>query len=106
MKQFYAFVKKEFYHIWRDKQTLFILLVMPIMEIVLFGFALTNEVKNSKIAVLDNSKDPATVSLIAEIESSRYFDVERNIYSDKDIESSFKAGKIKLAVVFPQHFTY
>jgi len=102
--QFLAFVKKEFYHIFRDKRTLFILLGMPIMQILIFGFALTNEVMNTKIAVLDNSKDAATTSLIAEIESSRYFDIERNIYSDKDIESSFKAGKIKLAVVFPQHF--
>src|SRR6185369_8134872 len=104
MKQFIAFVKKEFHHIWRDKGTLFILLGMPIVEIIIFGFALTNEVKNSKIAVLDQSKDAATSSLISEIEASRYFDIERNIYSYKDIESSFKQGKIKLALVLPQHF--
>ena len=47
MKQFIAFVRKEFHHIWRDKSTLFILLGMPIVEIIIFGFALTNEVKNS-----------------------------------------------------------
>jgi ABC-2 type transport system permease protein len=104
MKQFTAFIRKEFYHIFRDKRTLFILLGMPIMQIIIFGFALTNEVKNSRIAVLDNSKDAATASLISEIESSRYFDIERNIYSYKDIENSFKAGKIKLALVLPQHF--
>jgi ABC-2 type transport system permease protein len=104
MKQFGAFVKKEFHHIFRDKRTLFILLGMPIMQIIIFGFALTNEVKNSKIAILDNSKDAATASLINEIEASRYFDVERNIYSYEDIENSFKAGKIKMAVVFPQNF--
>lgn len=104
MKQFSAFVKKEFYHIFRDRQTLFILLGMPVMQILIFGFALTNEVKNSKIAILDNSKDAATASLISEIGASRYFDIEKNIYSYNDIESSFKAGKIKLAVVFPQHF--
>ena len=50
MKQFISFVRKEFYHIWRDKRTMFILLVMPIMQIIIFGFALTNEVKNAKIA--------------------------------------------------------
>ncbi|MBD0378239.1 MAG: ABC transporter permease, partial [Flavisolibacter sp.] len=53
MKQFFSFVKKEFYHIWRDKRTLFILLGMPVVQIIIFGFALTNEVKNAKIAVLD-----------------------------------------------------
>src|SRR5258705_11171360 len=104
MKQFVSFIKKEFHHILRDKRTLFILLGMPVMQIIIFGFALTNEVKNSKIAVLDNSKDAATASLISEIESSNYFDIEKNIYSYDDIESSFKQGKIKLAVVFPQHF--
>jgi ABC-2 type transport system permease protein len=104
MKQFFAFVKKEFHHIFRDTRTLFILLGMPIMQIIIFGFALTNEVKNSKIAVLDNAKDATTASLISEIEASRYFDIEKNIYSYKDIESSFKEGKIKLAIVLPQHF--
>lgn len=104
MKQFGAFVKKEFHHIFRDTKTLFILLGMPIMQIIIFGFALTNEVKNSKIAILDNSKDAATLSLISEIESSRYFDIQKNIYSYHDIEKSFKEGKIKLAIVFPPGF--
>lgn len=104
MKQFIAFVKKEFHHIFRDTRTLFILLCMPIMQIIIFGFALTNEVKNSKIAVLDNSKDAATASLISEMEASRYFDIEKNIYSYNDIERSFKEGRIKLVIVFPQHF--
>jgi ABC-2 type transport system permease protein len=62
MKQFTSFVKKEFYHILRDKRTMFILLGMPIVQIILFGFALTNEVKNSQIAVLDNAKDASTTS--------------------------------------------
>ena len=56
MKQFFSFVKKEFYHIFRDKRTMFILLGMPIVQIIIFGFALTNEVKNSRIAVLDQFK--------------------------------------------------
>ncbi|MEO6453405.1 MAG: ABC transporter permease [Ginsengibacter sp.] len=104
MKQFVSFVKKEFYHILRDKRTMFILLLMPVVQIIIFGFALTNEVKNSKIAVLDNSKDAATSSIINEIDASRYFDVELNLYSYNDIETAFKAGKVKLAIIFPQHF--
>lgn len=104
MKQFLSFVKKEFFHIWRDKSTLFILLGMPVIQIVIFGFALTNEVKNSKIAVLDNSGDAVTTSLIAELNASRYFDVEKNIYSYKEIDEAFKKGEIKMAVIFPPHF--
>jgi len=104
MKQFFSFVKKEFYHILRDKRTMFILLVMPIVQIIIFGFALTNEVKNSRIAVLDNSKDVATTSIIHEINASKYFDVERNLYTYNDIEAAFRSGKVKLAIVFPQNF--
>lgn len=102
--QFLSFVKKEFLHIWRDKRTMFILLGMPIFQIVIFGFALTNEVKNSKIAVLDQSKDAASVSLIQELDASRYFDVQQNLTSYKEIETAFRKGKIKLAVVLPGQF--
>lgn len=104
MKQFFAFVKKEFYHIWRDKRTMFILLGMPVVQIVIFGFALTNEVKNANIAILDNSKDAATASLSAQIDASRYFAIEKNITSYHQVEEEFRKGKIKLAIVFPQHF--
>ena len=104
MKQFFAFVKKEFFHIWRDKRTMFILLGMPVVQIIIFGFALTNEVKNANIAILDNSKDAATASLTTQLDASRYFALERNIVTYKQIEEEFRKGKIKLAIVFPQHF--
>jgi ABC-2 type transport system permease protein len=104
MKQFLSFVRKEFYHIFRDKRTMFILLGMPVVQIIIFGFALTNEVKNSRIAVLDHSKDIATGSLIREIEASRYFEIERNLYDDGEIEKAFRQGKIKMAIIFPSNF--
>src|SRR4030095_14835064 len=104
MKQFFAFVKKEFFHIWRDKRTMFILLGMPVVQIIIFGFALTNEVKNSNIAVLDNAKDEASASLIDEIEASRYFEIKKELHSYEDIETAFRGGKIKMVVVFPQNF--
>lgn len=103
-KQFLSFVKKEFFHIWRDKRTMFILLGMPVVQIIIFGFALTNEVKNADIAILDNSKDAATSALIAQIDASRYFAIEKNITSYHEIEEEFRKGKIKLGIVFPQHF--
>ncbi len=104
MKQFLSFIKKEFYHILRDKRTMLILLGMPIVQIIIFGFALTNEVKNSKIAVLDFSKDNATTNIIHEINASQYFDVTGNFHSYAQIEDAFKKGLIKLAVVFPSNF--
>lgn len=104
MKQFLSFVKKEFHHIARDRRTLIILLGMPIMQIIIFGFALTNEVKNSKIAILDNSNDVATRTIREEIGASRYFNIVGELHSYDDIEKAFRNGSIKLAVVFPAHF--
>ncbi len=52
MKQFFFFIKKEFLHLWRDKRTMFILFGMPMVQIFIFGFVLTNEVKDSRIAIL------------------------------------------------------
>ena len=57
MRQFIAFIKKEFYHIFRDRRTMLILLGMPVVQIILFGFAISTEVKNVRLAVLDPSND-------------------------------------------------
>ncbi|WP_407426524.1 ABC transporter permease [Arcticibacter sp.] len=105
MKQFSSFVKKEVYHIIRDRRTLFILLVMPIAQIIIFGFALTNEVKNSAIAVLDQSKDAASIELISQIDASDYFTVQKQLSSYKEIEAEFRKSKIKMVLVFPQRFS-
>ena len=104
MKQFLSFVKKEFHHILRDRRTMFILLGMPIVQIIIFGFALTNEVKNANIAVLDPSRDAASLSLTAQINESRNFDVVQHLFSYDEVETAFRKGKIRLAIIFPQHF--
>ena len=104
MRQFFTLVKKEFYHIWRDRKSLFVLFGMPIAQILIFGFALTNEVKDSKIAILDESKDEYTQGIIHKLDASQYFEVERNLHTIADIEKAFKSGKIKLALIFQSNF--
>lgn len=104
MKVFTTFLKKEFAHVLRDRRTLLILFGMPVMQILIFGFALTNEVKNSKIVVVDNAKDILTQKIIARIEASRYFDIEEAMMNANQIQSAFQKGSIKIAVVFPAGF--
>ncbi|MCU0398376.1 MAG: ABC transporter permease [Cyclobacteriaceae bacterium] len=106
MKQFLFFVKKEFYHLIRDRQTFFILLGIPVVLILIFGFALTNEVKNSRIAVLDLAKDASSRAIIDRFEASRYFDIQQYLQSNDELEPAFKSGKIRLAVVFPSNFEH
>lgn len=104
MKRFIGFVTKEFYHIFRDKRTMFILFGMPIAQIMLFGFAITNEINNVNIAILDQSKDAETQKIITKINASKYFDIKQEISNENEIENVFKKGKVKAVLVFENHF--
>lgn len=104
MKQFLTFVKKEFLHVLRDKKTLLILFGMPVVQILIFGFALTNEVKNSKIVVVDYARDIASQEIITKIEASRYFEITKSLAGSKALEAAFKTGEIKMAIIFPEGF--
>ncbi|MCB0723727.1 MAG: ABC transporter permease [Ignavibacteriae bacterium] len=104
MKRFIGFIKKEFYHIFRDKRTLLILFGMPIAQIMLFGFAITNEIKDVKIAVLDKSKDNVTEEIRNKILSSGYFKLYDNLNTDAELDAAFKKGEIKEAIIFQPNF--
>lgn len=105
MKQFIAFVRKEFYHIFRDRRTMLILLGMPIVQIILFGFAITTEVKNVRVAVLDPSNDVITRRIIDRMDASEYFSVTRRFYSPGDIDHFFRRGDIDMVLVFSERFS-
>jgi ABC-2 type transport system permease protein len=105
MKRFIGFIKKEFYHIFRDKRSLFILFGMPIAQILLFGFAITNEINNVEIAILDHSKDATTQEIINKISASKYFNINQFIEKESDIETIFKKGKVKAVLNFENNFS-
>jgi ABC-2 type transport system permease protein len=100
----WTFVKKEFLHIFRDYRTMAILFGMPIAQVLLFGFAITNDINNAHIAVLDNSHDVVTRAITRKILSSNYFILDRYLTSDKQIKPAFRKGEIKEVVVFEQNF--
>jgi ABC-2 type transport system permease protein len=77
---------------------------MPLIQILIFGFALTNEVKNAGFVVLNNASDVASQQLISQISASRYFSFKKNIYSYKDIEHVFQRDEAKVAIIFPPSF--
>ncbi|MGB5420019.1 ABC transporter permease, partial [Algibacter sp.] len=105
MKRFIGFIKKEFYHIFRDRRSLFILFGMPIAQIMLFGFAITNEINNVDIAILDHSKDASTEEIINKISASKYFSINQFIEKESDIETIFKKGKVKAVLNFEKDFS-
>jgi len=100
----WAFIKKEFYHIFRDYRSMVILFGMPVVMVLLFGFAITNDITNAKIGILDRSKDVATREIIQKLVSSGYFLPEVNLESNTRIGSYFQQGSIKAVVVFEPDF--
>lgn len=104
MRLLFTFIGKEFKHILRDVRTLLILFGLPIVQILLFGFALTNEVRNARIVVVDYSRDAATAQIINRFAASAYFDVRQVYAGAENIEAVFRKGNVKMAVIFPQNF--
>lgn len=104
MKLFLSFVQKEFYHIFRDRLTLWILLGLPVLMLSLFGFAITTEVKNTRMAVYDPSRDAATLEIINKLRANEYFVFSRFLNSPDEIETVFKTGEAGLVVVFSERF--
>ncbi|MCB0790629.1 MAG: ABC transporter permease [Flavobacteriales bacterium] len=98
MRTFRAFLRKEFLHILRDQRTLLVLFGMPVMQIILFGYAINTEVKEAKVAVLDLSHDVRSTSLIDALFASHYFVDAGHLRAPRDIEEIFKAGEAKMVV--------
>lgn len=104
MKQFLSFIRKEFYHIFRDKRTMYMMLAMPVVLVILFGFAITTEIKSVPVAILDQSRDDATHRIIDHLEASEYFDLVDMVDSKEEGEALFRNGKVRLVIVFPPQF--
>ena len=104
MKQFLGFIKKEFFHIFRDPRTLLVLFGIPVAQLLIFGFVVNNEIKNIKIAIYDQSKDEVTLEISNKIISSGYFILEENLTTDAHIEEMFRKGDIKEVIVFEPDF--
>ncbi|MBK6478488.1 MAG: ABC transporter permease [Saprospiraceae bacterium] len=100
----YAMIVKEFKHVLRDGRSLFFLLAQPVMMMTLFGFALSNEVKESRVVIINQAHDEMSAALIDRFDESRYFHVVGTIDDSKEVSTWFEQGKALLAIVFPAHF--
>ena len=101
MKRFIAFVTKEFHHILRDPRTLLILIGMPVAQILLFGYAITNEIREAPVKILDHAKDEASREITEKMVSSEFFSLAGFLNSEEEMESAFHDGITKMVVVFP-----
>jgi len=104
MKQFFSFVHKEFYHILRDGRTMLILLGMPVVQILLFGFAINMEVQHIRTVVFDPAQDAATRDITERLMANPYFHMQGYVYSPDEINKLLQRGETDVAIVYEQNF--
>ena len=103
MKQFIAFVIKEAKHILRDKRTMLILFGMPVVMMLLFGFAITTDVKNVRTIVVTSEMSPRTQQAVERLAQSEYFIITQTVKTPKDAEQLIRSQKADMALVFARN---
>ena len=104
MKQFISFVIKETRHILRDKRTMLILFGMPVVMMLIFGFAITTDVKNVRTVVVTSQMDLQTQRAVERISQSEYFTITQTVNTPKDAELLIRNQKADMAIVFAPDF--
>ena len=104
MKQFHSFVIKEAKHILRDKRTMLILFGMPLVLMLIFGFAITTDVKNVRTVVVTSSMDHLTQQAVDRLAASEYFTITRVVPTPHDAESAIRGQQADMAIVFGHDF--
>lgn len=104
MKEFFAFVKKEFLHIFRDTKTLLVLVGLPTALIVLFGFAISTEIRNVNVGVCAPDGDPAVMRLMEKVDKSEYFTYVGRYDSEAGIDRAMRRGEVDAALLFEDDF--
>ena len=103
MKQFIAFVIKETKHILRDKRTMLILFGMPVVMMLLFGFAITTDVKNVRTVVVTSEMSPRTQQAVERLAQSEYFVITQTVNTPREAEQLIRSQKADMALVFAQN---
>ncbi len=104
MKIFIAFVTKEFKHIIRDVRTLLFLIGMPVVLILLFGYAITTEIREVPIAIVDLSKDELSQKTINRLSASEYFDLKVVAENVAEAEVYMHKSSVRMILVFPLNY--
>ncbi len=99
-----SIIRKEFIQIIRDPRTLLLIIVMPIMQLFLLGYAATTDVKNISLAVWDQSKSTQSRALLDSFRAANYFSIDYAVESNAEYKSLIEAGNIRAALIIPPDY--
>jgi ABC-2 type transport system permease protein len=99
-----SLIRKEFIQIWRDPRTLYIALMIPVLQLFLLGYAATNEVRNLPTAVYDQDRSPASRELLEAYRTADYFALSWDVGSEGEIKDLIEAGDVRIGLIIPPDF--
>jgi ABC-2 type transport system permease protein len=105
MRRFRALIKKEITHMVRDPRTLIMIFIMPILQLVLLGYANNTDIKNVPTVIFDQSHSRASRSLLAAFQSTGYFSYDYAASTDTEVTDMIDSGKAKVGITIPSDYT-
>lgn len=100
-----ALIRKEFIQIWRDPRTLVLVLVIPIMQLFLLGYAATNDVRNVPMAIYDQDRGPAARQLLDSYRAADYFHLAYDVDSEEELHALIDSGEARVALIIPPDYS-
>ena len=100
----WAISKKEFLHIVRDPRSLGLVLLMPAILMLLFGYAVTLDVKQVGMAILDQDRTQESLSFVHHFSASPYFRFQFLVQNEREMRSLIDRGEVKVGLVLPTDF--
>jgi ABC-2 type transport system permease protein len=100
-----SLIRKEFIQILRDPRTLVLVLVIPVMQLFLLGYAATNDVRNVPLAVYDQDRGPAARELLDAYRAADYFHIAFDVDSEEQLRRLIDAGKARVGLIIPPDYT-
>jgi ABC-2 type transport system permease protein len=97
-------IRKEFIHIIRDPRTLGVMFIAPLMQLILFGYAATSDVRNVPMALFDQDRTPQSRHLTAAFVESGQFTIARSVASEQELAQMIDAGQARAGLIIPPNY--
>jgi len=104
LRRIWAVIQKEFIQTLRDRRTLLIQLLMPMIQLFLYGYAVNMNVEHIPTAVADQSLDPASHAFVQAMTTSGYFDAMIYVSSEAEIVDAIDGGQVQMGIIIPPNF--
>jgi ABC-2 type transport system permease protein len=101
----FSLIRKEFIQIWRDPRTLALVLAMPAMQLLLMGYAATNDVRHVPLAVFDQDRGPDARRLLDAYRAADYFDISFEVNSEEEMRSLIDGGDARAGLIIPPDYS-